>query len=334
MLPKKTLDKINCLESLVGIRSECKDIVYPFYLEDLEGVDIKSLASLATVNSPSGVSFGKDIINRAAREMMADIDLLIQNGFSLQDTFGSLCGACDYVLLYQTNAGIKVTNTIVSNYSLMQISRIEMLTNFTGNAVLVIDDSITPVQYDVVLQNGVIVPANLSYQTDQKKVNIYFTNAAIGLANISCKTASGCGCGGASNRAAKDTIRYSGLLAGMDTTTQYGFKVCANIVCSSDLMVCELMKQMPNIFGITLLYKAGQKYYSDARNSTRNNRVAGQDNEQKELMSDYFARLYNKNMTGTKQTKSIRTTINNYLKQRTDKCIICDGLTKIGYAAG
>lgn len=335
MLPVKTLDKINCLESLVGVRSECADISYPFYVEDIEGVDIKALAAIANVNSPSGVSMGKDLVNKSAREMMADIELLLGSGYSMQNTFGDLCGACDYIGFYQANSGVKVSNTILSNYSILRISSIQILTNYTGAAVLVLDDGENAKQFDVNLIAGTIIPATLTYETLKKTVKIYFTDTAITLAQIKCSTTSGCGCGGASNRAATDTIVFSGLLAGNDNSVQYGFKVCANVSCSSDLLVCDLIRQTPLIFARALYYKTAQKYFAEGRNSTRINRNAGTDNEHKETMQDFYSSLYNKDLRNTNRgAKSIKTVLEAYLKQRKDKCIVCDAIYLIAGGTG
>jgi hypothetical protein len=335
MLPNKSCDSVTCLQSLVGVKEDCANSdCYNYYISDIEGVDLKALASIAGPQNVSGVQMAKDIINISAREMLGDIDMLIANGFSLKETFGDLCSTCTFLTIYQAGGGVKVQNVITSLYSVLRIQSIEALTNFTGAAVLILNDGVEAKTYDVELVAGVISPITLNYSTQQKFVKIYFQDTSIGMAQISCPTIGGCGCGGTRNRDATSTIKYTGLVNQADTSTQYGFKVCASVGCSSDLLVCALIQQVPNVFGLTLLYKVGQKYFADARLSTRNNRVAGQDSEQKETMSDYYAALYNRRLNGSKDTKGVRLIINNYLRQRNDKCVVCDGLSKVGWATG
>jgi|GEM_PF-4551710 len=335
MLPKKTTDSTVCLESLVSVRSTCdaSDAAL-FFIEDLEGVDAARLYEVANVNSPSGKILGKDLINIASREMLADIEMLIGNGYSLKPTFGELCSACTFLTTYTANTRVKVTNVIATKYSILQIHTLQILANYTGAAVLIIDDG-TPTTFNVDLQNGVIANITLEYSTSATSVQIYFQDTTIGLAQVSCNTpVSGCGCGGAANRAASQTITYSGMLGIVAAPFQYGFLPCASITCSSDLMVCDLIKQTPKLFAMTLLYKVGQKYYSDARLSKRNNRTAGQEDDEKIDMESYYAGLYKTRLQGSKITKGIYGIISSYLKQRNDKCVMCDGNIKQGWAVG
>ena len=334
MLPKKICDSISCLQSLVKLRSDCTDgNCADFYIEDLEGVDTTNFSDIANVNSPSGKMKANDLINVAAREMLADIEMLIGNGYSLKPTFGELCSACSFLTTYTANTRIKVTNVIATKYSILQIHTLQILSNYTGTAVLIVDDG-TQTQFNVDLVNGVIANVTLEYSTSATSVMIYFQDTTIGLAQISCTVPSGCGCGGAANRAASQTITYSGMIGIVAAPFQYGFLPCASIVCSSDLMVCDLIKQTPKLFAMTLLYKVGQKYYSDARLSKRNNRTAGQDDDEKIDMESYYAGLYKTRINGTKITKGIYGIISSYLKQRNDKCVMCDGNVKQGWAIG
>lgn len=333
MLPNKTCDSITCLESLVKVRADCTDDCAPFYVEDIEGVDSARLSELATVNSPSGKTFGSDLVSISAREMLADIELLIGNGYSLKPTFGELCSACTFLTTYTANTRVKVKNLVATSYSILHIHTLQILTNYTGTAGLIVDDG-TPTSYSVELENGIISTATLEYSTTAKTVMIYFQDTSIGLAQINCKTSSGCGCGEASNKGATQTINYSGMIGLAAAPFQYGFLVCASVACSSDLMVCDLIRQTPNIFAMTLLYKVGAKYYSDARLSVRNNRTAGQDEEKKIDMQEYYAALYKQRLYGSKTTKSIYSMVSGYLKQRNDKCVICEGNVKQGWAIG
>lgn len=338
MLPEKSCDKINCLQSLIGIKAECGALdCADFYIEDIEGIDIDKLSQIASSQSPSGISVAKDLIRTASKEMLGDIELLIGNGYTLNDTFGDLCSSCDFISVYQAAGGVKVQSTILSNYSILRISKIDILTNYTGTALLDFNDGKTIKQYTVALQSGVISPVIFDYSTTEKIVKIYFDDPTITLGQIQCLTNKSCGCGGARNREAIDTIRYSGLLNGADYKTQYGFKICANISCSSDLLTCDLVSKTPLIFALTLLYKIGQKAYSSSvLQTSRITPFTSSNGEEKRIdMKDYYEGLYKQRLNGKGQTKGISQIINNYLRQRTDNCVNCQNSTsKIGWAVG
>lgn len=334
MLPNKICESITCLESLVKVRSDCDSTnCADFYVEDIEGVDIARLSEAATVNSPSGLQFGRDLVNLSAREMLSDVEFLIGSGYSLVPTFGELCSTCSFGTVYRAGTKTKVTNTVGTKYSVLRIGTMQVLTNFTGTAILIIDDTTTQKQYTVDLQSGVIANLVVDYSTEQKAAYVYMADATIGLAQVNCTGSNGCGCGSQNRNAAK-VITYSGMLGATVLPYQYGFLICSSVQCSSDLMVCDLIKQTPKIFGIALFYKTGAKYYSNVFLSTRNNRTAGQDEEKKAEMREYYEGLYQTRLQGNRTTKGIYGIVSKYLSQRNDKCVVCDGNTKTAWMTG
>ncbi len=335
MLPVKSSDKFTCLSSLVSVRADCNNETgTDHYIEDIEGLNIAKLARVANIQNPSGRNLGADLINRGARAMMGDIELLIANGYSLTDAFGVLCSICNFNTNYVPGGGVKVFNAISTRYGIIKISKVEVLANFTGLTNFVIDDGVTPVMYPINLVSGAIATGNIAYETNQKTVRVYMQDNTIPMGMINCPTSSDCGCGSRGSRSAVQPIRYSGIVGSVDTPSQYGFKICATVSCSYEYLLCDLVKQTPNIFALTLLYKIGQIYYIEADLSERNNRTAGGDEERKRDMAAYYQKNYNTRLQGTKETKGIRQIISTYLGRINDKCVLCDGLTKIAYATG
>jgi hypothetical protein len=337
MLPKKTTDSYTCLQTLVGVRAKCDpaQAKFGYYIEDLEGVDIKTIADIANIQSPSGRMFGEDIIDMAAREMLGDMELLLNSGYTLIPTFGELCNTCSFSGVYQPNSGVQVTNNIGSNYSKILISTIDVLTNHTVNATLVLDDNKQAKQYPVLLQAGVVSPLELDYTTTERVVEIYFTDSTIGLAQMNCYNNNSCGCGGGSvNSAAHTAIKYTGFVGSVNVQTLYGFKVCASVMCDNDMLVCDLIRQTPKLFGLTLLYKTGAKYYSEMRLSERLNRTTGVSDEKKVDMAEYYTKLYQQRLRGAAGLKGIASIVGNYLAQRKDRCVTCESTAKVAWATG
>lgn len=336
MLPIQDCDKISCLEKLVGIRSlPCPDGNCPdFSLDQLEGVDIDYLAKLAKGSQLSGEEVGKDLIRNSAKEMMGDIEMMLASGFQLLPTIGELCSTCEYSSFYVPGTGIKVTNNSLTGYGLLRITSVKIKANATGEYNLKIDDGVEPKLFPVVLEAGTIMPVILNYSTTQKFARVSLEDEAVGLAQVNCPTSSSCGCGGGSNPA-KNLITYSGQVAEMDSSIQYGFIVCANISCSYDILVCDLVRQTPNVFALTLLYKAGERLNTGGKLSLRNNRVKAQGVEVKEEEMFKYNGLYRKRMQGSTTEIGIRGIVKEYLKNRKgDTCIQCDTIRKVGYATG
>ncbi len=343
MLPNKAFkDPETCLTSLVGIQADCGGPTAYMYIENIEGCDIKKLAAIANVQNPSGKSFGRSMIDNAAREMLGDIELITSNGFVIKQTFGDLCGACDYGTTYTNGGGVKIKNMILSPYSVLKVFSVEIAANFTGDAVLVLDDGKEPKYFDITLEAGVADIHKVEYSTVQKEVKVYIQGNATPVAKIDCPTVRTCGCGGSSNRDAADTIRYSGLLNGIDVSTQYGFRICASVTCDAGIMTCDLVQAAPRTYSLALLYKVGAKYYSESSLSERNNRTAGMDEEKKEGMVLYYNNLYKQLMYGktfatgvnVAGTNTINNNIQAYLRQKKDRCVTCEAIRKESYVTG
>lgn len=346
MLPNKAFkNPETCLSSLVGIQADCGGPEAYMYVENIEGCDIKKLSEIANVQNPSGKSFAQAMIDAAAREMLGDIELITNNGFVLKQTFGDLCGACDYATsgtIYSNGGGVKIQNMISSPYSVLKVFSVEIAANYTGDAVLVLDDGTTPQSFDITLEAGIADIHKLEYSTTKKVVKVYIQGNATPVARIDCPTVRSCGCGGSSNRDAADTIRYSGLLNGIDVSTQYGFKICASVTCDSGIMTCDLVNAAPRTYSLALLYKVGSKYYSEASLSERNNRTAGMDEDKKEGMVLYYNNLYKQLMYGktfatgvnVSGTNTINNNIQAYLRQKKDRCVTCESIRKESYVTG
>jgi hypothetical protein len=336
MFPKTFVDKTECLQSLVGVRTHCSvEDQYPFWIEDIAGVDVKKLASMAKASNPSGKDFANQLINTAARLMMGDLELMLNNGYKMQNIVGDMCSTCTLLANYTVNTGIVIKSAVSSSFQIMRISKLVILTNHTGTKELVIDDGVAPQTFNIDLVAGDLMPVLFDYSTTQKSVKVYFTDPTVALGQVTCQTTSSCGCGGSTT--SHNPVHIKGLAAGIETTNQYGFLPCVAIDCSYDALVCGLIKQTPNIFGAAMLFKVGELYHDNKLVSDRNNdAVAFNDqDEPKEEKNKNYGRLYWAKMKGTNGMSSITKIVNDYLKtKRADRCVICEAKIMTAYATG
>lgn len=318
----------------MGVRTGCTvEKQYPFWIEDIEGVDVSKLAGMAKGSNPNGKDFGNQLINNASRQMMADIETLINSGFRLNNIVGDMCSTCSLLPNYSTNAGIVVKPAVATKFGLMRITKLIVLANVSGVKQIKIDDGVTPRFYSVTLVAGLEMPISLEYSTTQKSAKVTFTDTTIPVGQILCTTDSSCGCGGSKN--ATNPINIVGYKNGTETTTQYGFLPCVALDCSYESLVCNLIQQTPNIFGLALLYKVGELYYDNKKVSDRNNdSVAFNDDEGEEQKKNY-ARLYWAKVKGTSGVAGLNRIISDYLKtKRSDKCIVCEAMVKTASVTG
>lgn len=327
----------NCLSNLVSLRAACVEgDCTPYFVEDLAGIDLTFLANSASPSGISGAQYATNLINTASRIMLGDLEMILTSGYSLVEAFGETCSSCVYLNTFVAGGGVIVKNIVGSKFSELTISKVEINCNaeFGTAQNLVFNDGKTIKMFPFTAQGtNVVTPVILAYKTTEQSVKVYLENEAITLAAVDCGTTKGCGCG--STGVAKDiVINYSGLLLGMETTQQYGFKICASVGCSSDLLTCKLIETTPNIFGLTLLYKIGALAYSNAPLSIRNNRTTGFDDVKQQDMADYYESLYQQRLTGNTKVKGLKLVVVAYLNRNKDRCISCDSVYKISYATG
>jgi hypothetical protein len=335
MYPKISNEITNCLQGLVGIRTECTYSALnapPFFIEDIEGMDIKRMAALARGSSMKGADWGRWIINSAARQMMGDIELLMSGGYNLKNIVGDSCSKCTLVPAYTAGAGVVVRSSVQSNYQMFSINKLEILIDRAGNQEFNLDDGVTVVKKTANFIPNTIIPVLLNYSTDQKAVKIYFTDPTIGVGQVICPTNSSCGCGSTN----PNTIfSVGGLVAGVPSAAQYGFIPCAGVTCSYSSLVCKLINQAPNIFGLTLLYKVGDIAFVAKNQSGRNNEDASYNETQDTELQRNFGQLYWAKMKGTGGVKGIKNIINDYLARNArDGCVSCDAKVYTSYAIG
>lgn len=336
MYPKvEGLDKINCLTNLVRVRSACSPGTKPpaFWAEDLEGWDLKRFARMAKSSSMSGEHYAGFLIGSAAREMMGDIELLFNNGFRLQNVLGEACSKCSLLKTYTANTGIVIKQASASSYSVMRLTQLQILTNVTGTETFVVTDGENEETFEVDLEAGVVTTALMNYSTSKRTIKIYFQDPLIGLGLVSCPTSSSCGCGGSTTSHIPFSV--TGLSAGNEVSNQYGFIPCVSISCSYDALICSMVNDAPNIFGLALLYKLGEKVTISKSQAERNNETVSFNAEQEEELVRNYGQLYWAKMKGAKTGIGIANIISQFLQnKRADKCVSCEAKTYTAYATG
>jgi len=333
MFPQSDIDKTECLESLVGIRTGCTvDERKPFWIEDIEGVDVTILAAMAKGTNGTGKDFGQQLINSASREFLGDIELLVNNGYGLKEIAADMCSSNTLLTTYTPNAGIIIKSNLYSRFQQLKITSLKVLTNVTGPRVLRFDDGVETTDYNVTLTAGVIIPIDLNYTTDQKKVTVKFTDATVGVGKVQVVSSKGCGCSGGK---AHEDVLFTGVVGSLETASPYGFLPCVALTCSYDHLICNMVKLTPNIFGLALLYKVGEKYFLNKAQSNRNNDVVSyNDGEPSELVRNYGA-LYASKLYGKADRKAVKHVISDYLsKNAKDCCVICNSRSRVAAITG
>lgn len=329
---------MECLTSLVGIKELCNENATAplFYLDDAEGIDRLSLSAIAKKSLPSGLAFGNEIIDSAARFLVADIETLIPKGYAIKSSLNSFCNVCTYTVLGSSSptTGVIVKNTSVSKNAYLAIDSLKIMIQNTGTYTIVIDDGVTPKQisHDFTAMTEVNI-INIPYKTTAASVKIYFLEAGVTVSALSCPITKSCGCSGSTSAQSKD-IQVKGLLNGSEFTTQYGFIPCASVVCSIDNVICSIINQQPRLFALTLFYRSAARYFSEFQVTQRNNTNASFDEEEKLSLADRYINLYYERLRGSKNVKGISDNMAAVMNGLSDPCVECKRITGTSWGIG
>lgn len=329
---------IECLTNLVGVKELCSENATTplFWLDDGEGIDRTSLAQISKQTIPSGKEFGLEIIDSAARFLMADIESLIPKGYSIKGSLNSFCNVCTYssVASSQPFTGVVVKNISTSKASYLSIDSLKVMTGITGTFTVVLDDGIEPKVIQKDFTSGVEKQIiNINFKTISRSVKIYFLEADVPVKALSCPVSKSCGCSG--KQADKSTdITVKGLLNNAEFTTQYGFIPCASVVCSTDNIICNVVNQQPRLFGLVLFYRSVARYFSEVGVTQRLNSNASFSKEEKKELADHYMFLYYERLRGSENVKGISDNMAAVLNSIPDPCIECTRRTSTAWAVG
>lgn len=328
---------MDCLKNLVGVKGLCEEsAIQPlFWLDDAEGIDRNALSQLAKPSTPSGKQFGEDIIESASRFLMADIETLIPKGYSVKSSLNSFCNTCTYTSINNATAqtGVVVKNVSTTKNGYLSIDSLKVMIASTGTFTIVLDDGLSPKQIPYAFTAGTeVVITNISFNTTSKTVKIYFLEEGVLVNALSCPTTKGCGCSG-SKKESTD-LQVKGLLNGAEFTTQYGFVPCASVICSLDNVMCSIINQQPKLFALALFYRSAARYFSEFQVTTRNNRNASFDEEEKLSLADRYINLYYERLRGSRNVKGIADNMASALNNLNDSCVECKRQTTTAWAVG
>jgi hypothetical protein len=331
-----------CLNNLVGIKSLCTSTSPQplFYLDDIEGMTIDRLSQLATARDGSGAALFTSLKDSAIRLMLADIDSVIPSNYRIKPELASICSSCTFSGFFSNataqGTGIIVKNMSNSRFTSLIIDSLKVKVSTTGTFTLVINAGTDTKQITQDFIDGEeLTLTNIGFETQEKQVNIYFTDPTVKMNAVTCPTGSTCGCGGAPKTLATDII-VAGYVNGLESATQYGLLPCVKIRCSYDGIICDLVQSSPRLFGLALLYLIASKAFEENVMSQRVNRTASFGQDEKQSMSDYYSGLYRDRFTGkpAKGILGIASAVNTNLKTIKDKCVTCDNPNTIAWAVG
>lgn len=321
---------------MVGVKGTCEAYNTMFWLDDIPGIDLKKLANVAEENTGSGEKLAVKLIEGAARFMAADVEAIYDAQYKVQNQLVGGCSSCKFTTSYSAGAerGILIKNNTTSSFSQILLDKLIVKINSSGTYTIIItdgEDNVKQIEQDFTAGYEYEF-ANLNYRTKRKNVKVYFQQADVLQNVLSCpRSGSGCGCSGTT--AVLNDLTFSGLTAGAESQSAYGFLPCAMVICDAADLLCFVANSAPRMIGMAMLYKTAELYFATRANSGRNNKVAGVNIEEAiEDAKDYQEKYQNK-LVGV-GTRGVKDLVFTTLQQTNDVCIVCNSLNGSAWATG
>jgi len=302
---------MNCLENLVGIKCTGTTSTSGFYVEDLEGINLKMASGIADNRYISGIQLIQAKRDFAAKTIFNDIQGALLPFFRMNSLIDEIkVGHFKTTYLSQsaTERGVKIK----SRSSRLLKIRIDSITvdiqeTLHAGQVKILDGSLTTL-IDYTTDASGRAELRPDYVSETNEVFVVMEDATVTPRDGQIKN--GCHC---YSRTTEFMIGH-GWSGGSKSTSSFGLSVNALAQCDNEELVCLISSSL----ALPLLYKTGIEIVKEWIASDRLNSVTMIDDGTEEFLLDEFERQYKRAL------KTTIATIPSLLSRIDEVCVVCN----------
>jgi hypothetical protein len=301
----------NCLDNYVGVKCLTPPPRSGYYINDLEGLNLRYAADIADSDYVSGLEFLRSKIAFATELVLSDIVTYTLPYFRINSIIDELTAGkfkTNFLPPAPADRGfeVKVRNSRLLRIRLRKVE-IRILEANTTSAIIVTDGNESfsfPFTTD---SNGFaeIFPDYLS-KTD--RILVTLNDTAINVLDSQIKT-----CGACSSISGR-YLYASGWNGTSTSSSSYGLSIDLNAECSLDEIACILSPRL----GLPILYRSGIEVVKEAITTDRLNSVTLLDSEKGEFLLDSYSKEYDKLIKGLIESIPL------LFRRIDDCCVLCN----------
>mgnify|MGYP003109177124 CR=1 FL=1 len=303
---------MNCLNHIVGIRCQGDQSSSGLYIEDLEGINLKTAAQIADSRYQSGLDLIAKKKDFAIKAIVNDVRASLLPYYRTNTVVDELqVGEFKTTSLSTSplRRGLKV-KTRSSNLLKVRIQWIEVQIVETKKKVnIYVQDGSTNHLFEVETDNDGFARINVDLLSETKEVVVYIQDDTITPFDAYVKN--GCNC----YTKRSEFLHSTGFKSGETASSTFGLSVQALAECDNEALICLLSNQL----GFAILYKTGIEIVKEWIASDRLNPVTIIDDGTEEFLLDNFEREYKK------QLSLLQTSISRLLNNIDEICVVCSG---------
>jgi len=300
-----------CLKDFIGVRCLTDSPRSGFYINDLEGLNLRYASDIADSDYISGLEFLRHKIALATELVLNDISTYTLPYFRINSIIDELSAGA-----YKNNSiasapldrgfDIRVRNSRLLRIRVRKIEFRAIETLAVGSIIITDGDLSTSYPFTTDANGEVIIFPDYLSSTDNIRITVNDTTLTV----IDTDIKTGCGCATKSGQ----YLYVSGYNGSGKSSSSYGLSVDLNAECSNDEIACILAPRL----GIPILYKSGIEVVKEAITSDRLNSMTLLDAEKGDFLLDNFSKQYDKAI------KSVIESIPLLLRKIDDCCVVCN----------
>ena len=303
---------MNCLKNIVGVRCLGDSSSSGLYVEDLEGINLKTAAQIADVRYQSGLDLISKKKDFAIKAISNDIQAAFLPYFRINSIIDELSiGKFKNTTLTPSpfNRGVQI-KTRSSRLLRIQIQNIEVkiVETFLTSFVKIIDGlDENIIEFTTDAEGKAKIDVNFISKTNE--VFVVIEDPLITPFDGQLKN--GCSCYSKSS----EFLIGKGYKDGQTASSTFGLSVQSLAVCDQEQFVCLLAPRL----GFAILYKTGIEIVKEWIASDRLNPVTMIDDGIEEFLLEEFESQYNK------QIKLLIESLPDFMSRLDEICVVCSG---------
>jgi len=302
---------MNCLENIVGLKCLEESSVSGLFIEDLNGINLKTAANIVDSRFVSGLDLLKAKKEFATKAVQQDLSGAILPFFRVNSIIDEI-----EVGNFKTNflSSVALTRGIKIKARKSRLLRLRIKTieirieevNF-DHSVEIIDGN-TSTSFPFTTDANGFAKINVEYLSETDEVFLVMDNATIKPLDASLKT--GCSCYSKST----EFLNAWGWNGSTTSTSTFGLKAEVLAECNNEKLYCLLGGKM----GFAILYKTGIEIVKEWIASDRLNPVTIIDDGTEEFLLEEFKSEYKKAL------KILVEQIPLFLSRIDEVCVVCN----------
>ncbi len=303
---------MDCLNNIVGVK--CSGGPSPLsglYVEDLEGINLKTASDIADVRYHSGLDLILKKLSFAQKEVVTDIQAAFLPYFRINTLIeefkiGQFKTSFAIASPNERGAKFKTRNSRLMRIRIKTIE-VQIQEPDTTSTILIKDgETTTPIEFTSDAMGNATIQANYLSKTNE----VFVVIEDINVTPKQTQLKPGCNC---YNKTSEFLIGW-GWNNGATSTSTFGLVIQAVAECDNEELVCLMSSKI----GFLILYKTGIQIVKEWIVSDRLNPVTIIDDGTEEFLLDEFERKYKQHK------KTFVESVPRFMSTIDEVCVVCN----------